>query len=304
MNILHNISTILGLSQATRTKLMAQWRRISHWLPDYYYPTNSYGLNEEPRNKKITVSLTSYPGRIKTVAYTIETILNQTVKPDRLVLWLGEEKFPNKEYDLPQNLKRLFNFGLTIGWTRDIRSYTKLIPAVKAYPNDIIITVDDDNLYQPFLIEKLIESYKVEPAAAHTFIGPQILVNADGTIGSYNDWKYDAPPDTSYSNITLGAGGMLYPPHCHTEELFNESNFKLLAPTTDDLWFWAMTVLAGRKIHRVMSGLGSFYPCFFANQASSLWSKNIDSNNGNDKQLASILETYPIVKQRLMGEIE
>ena len=91
--------------------------------------------------------------------------------------------------------------------------------------------------------------------------------------------------------------------HRRYDEVFNEQVFKKIAPTTDDLWFWAMTVLAGRKIRRVVSGLGDYFPCYFANQSASLWSVNIDPGEGNDKQLKAILDAYPVVLERLLGSV-
>ena len=98
-------------------------------------------------NKKIIVSLTSYPARIDVVNTTIESILNQSLKANRIILWLAPEQFPNKEKDLPDKLIKLKKYGLIIDWYHDIGSYKKLIPTLKLYPNDIIVTADDDVLY-------------------------------------------------------------------------------------------------------------------------------------------------------------
>lgn len=54
--------------------------------------------------QKIIVSLTSYPARISTVHLTIDTLLSQTRKADKIILWLAPEQFPNKEDDLPAQL--------------------------------------------------------------------------------------------------------------------------------------------------------------------------------------------------------
>ena len=54
--------------------------------------------------QELIVSLTSYPARIDTVNQTIETLLNQSLCPDKVILWLAPEKFPNREADLPQQL--------------------------------------------------------------------------------------------------------------------------------------------------------------------------------------------------------
>ena len=106
-----------------------------------------WGLNTEKRDVRVIASLTTFPERITSVKETIKALLLQTCKPDELVLWLANEQFPEGEQSLPQDLLALKEFGLTIKWCKDIRSYKKLIPALKEYPNDIIITFDDDYYY-------------------------------------------------------------------------------------------------------------------------------------------------------------
>lgn len=89
-------------------------------------------------NNNLIISLTSHPKRIKNSHIAIESLLKQTIKADKVILWLGKDKFPNKEQDLPNELLKLREKGLTIEWCKDIGSYTKLIPALKKYPNSII----------------------------------------------------------------------------------------------------------------------------------------------------------------------
>ena len=96
MGMLHTIGNVFGLSQEMRNHIAARWKGITRWKPAFYRPVTSWGLNNQPREEHMTISLTTYPGRIKTVHFTIETLLNQTMKPDRVVLWLGEDKFPGK----------------------------------------------------------------------------------------------------------------------------------------------------------------------------------------------------------------
>ena len=57
--------------------------------------------------KQVIVSVTSYPARINEVVLAIKTIYRQTMLPDKVILWLGEEKFPNKFDDLPKELLQL-----------------------------------------------------------------------------------------------------------------------------------------------------------------------------------------------------
>ncbi|MDR1614865.1 MAG: glycosyltransferase, partial [Campylobacteraceae bacterium] len=87
---------------------------------------------------ELIVSLTSYPARIKTVHKTIETLLSQSHKADKVILWLTYEEFPNKEKDLPKELINLTKSGLSIFWCENLKPYNKLIPTLKEYPNSII----------------------------------------------------------------------------------------------------------------------------------------------------------------------
>ena len=80
------------------------------------------------------------------------------------VLYLATDEFPRREEDLPRELLALRSERFEIRWTTNIRSYKKLIPALKDFPDDIIITFDDDLLFRPELVERLLIGYKKYPA--------------------------------------------------------------------------------------------------------------------------------------------
>ena len=90
-----------------------------------------YGITSEKRNPQVIVSLTSYPARMPFVHVALNTLLTQTFKPDRVILWLAEEQFPNIENDIPEEVLKLKDYGLEIRWTEDIKSYKKLLPSLK-----------------------------------------------------------------------------------------------------------------------------------------------------------------------------
>ncbi len=60
------------------------------------------GIRDNGLTNKIIISLTSFPERMDEIHYALYSLLTQTFKPDMLVLWLGEEQFPNKESDIPE----------------------------------------------------------------------------------------------------------------------------------------------------------------------------------------------------------
>lgn len=59
------------------------------------------GVNQQQRNPRLIVSLTSFPQRIGEIQYTLYSLLKQTCKPDAVILWLAEDEFPNREKDIP-----------------------------------------------------------------------------------------------------------------------------------------------------------------------------------------------------------
>lgn len=249
-------------------------------------------------SNSIIISLTSFPARIKTIHKTIETIINQTYKPDKIILWLGEEQFPNKDNDLPQELLNLKDKGLEICYCEDIRSYTKLIPTLKKYPNDIIVTIDDDILYMNDWLEKLVKAYQENPNYIHCHRAHLILFNKQGKILPYKKWKFAVSRvKTSYNNFLTGVGGVLYPPNSLHPDIFNEQKFKELAPFADDIWFWAMAVLNGTKINVIKNNYTKL-KYVDGTQECGLYQINVNSRK-NDEQLANVLKEYPQIMTKI-----
>lgn len=50
---------------------------------------------------------------------------------------------------------------MEIAYCPDYRSYKKIIPTLRKYPEDVIITIDDDVLYGHETLEYLINAYLV-----------------------------------------------------------------------------------------------------------------------------------------------
>ena len=220
-----------------------------------YSPATEYGVTREKRTPQVIVSLTSFPARINTTHLAINTILRQTFKPDRVILWLAEEQFLNKEADLPSELIKLKDLGLEIKWCEDIKSYKKLIPALKEFPNDIIVTADDDIYYQEDWLESLYKVYEQNPnnvvvqrVRRIKLDNNKIKVISNRKIVSVD---FSSP---SYFNQMLGGSGCLYPPNSLHNEIFNTNKALNLLPTNDDIYFWAMTILNKVKI-KVAKGL-------------------------------------------------
>jgi len=137
---------------------------------------------------RLIVTLTTIPERISAVPVVIEALFCQTLKPDMIVLYLGYDKFENREQNLPKELLDQRERGLSIYWVKDVGCFTGLIPALIDFPDDIIINIDDDINYNKRFIEELYYSYKKNPCAIHTHAANRILFDFDDNIFPYLNW--------------------------------------------------------------------------------------------------------------------
>ena len=95
------------------------------------------------QDSSVIISLTSYGKRVRRSAvYTVYSLLHQSVRAERVVLWLNEEEYDS--HSLPSDLRFLCNYGLEVRFGKDIGSYTKIIHSLSAFPDKHIITADDD----------------------------------------------------------------------------------------------------------------------------------------------------------------
>ena len=86
-------------------------------------------------------------------------MLHQTIKPNKIILWLDQTAYNTYE-SIPIALHRQEARGLEIRLCEDIKSYTKLVPALINFPNAVIISVDDDIIYPIDFVERLYRAYK------------------------------------------------------------------------------------------------------------------------------------------------
>ena len=90
--------------------------------------------------QQVIVSLTSFPPAISYAARAVQSILNGSVLPDKVVLYLtfaefGEKGIPKDLQELAKNNPRFEIRDYPI----NIRSYRKLVPALTDFPDAIIV---------------------------------------------------------------------------------------------------------------------------------------------------------------------
>jgi len=261
-----------------------------------------FSIFEGKRIPELVVSLTSYPERMSDLKYTLHSLLNQSMKPDKIVLWLTYEEFPDKENAISNDILKFKNNGLTIKFCHNLKSYNKLIPALREYPEDIIVTFDDDIYYEEGRLERLYMAYQKNPLYIHCHRASKVTFYEDDKIKPWSLWKRGAlcngnETKPSLLNSAAGFCGILYPPHSLHQDVFNEELIGKLCPNNDDIWFWAMAVLQGTKINLVKENMKDVV---YVNPerelgliGRTLAATNVGKNK-NDEQLEAILEHYKI----------
>ena len=255
--------------------------------------------------QQVIVSLTSFPPAISYAARAIQSILNGSVLPDKVVLYLTFAEFGEK--GIPQDLQELAKNNPRFeirDYPINIRSYRKLVPALTDFPDAIIVTIDDDVNYHPNMLRDLLELHKQIPNAVLAHRAKCIKPNKP-----YNKWKkyrwyhfIGKKIHASFRNIQTGVGGVLYPPHSLKSDMIDVDLFTEIAPTTDDIWFWAAAVSNDIPVipvpfgHNKPKGLG---------KPRELSLKTINFKSGadrNDAAFKAILNKFPIVKQKIENE--
>ncbi len=244
---------------------------------------------------EIIVSLTTHGRRLYEVYLAIESIMQGSMKPNRIVLWLSKDI---QSKPLPHTLLNQINRGLVVQYTDDIGSYTKLIPALKVYADSVIVTIDDDILYPYDTLELLFSAYQKHPQCICANRIMDITLDNQGWPTSMLTWKELEDKDrVSKFNFFEGVGAVLYSPHCFTDEVLTQSVFSVICPTADDVWFNCMALLSKTAV--VPANLHySRFPLLINEsiQDSALWRINSsDRISLNDKQLRAVMKKYNLL---------
>ena len=258
------------------------------------------------------VSLTSYGKRLTdTAPCAIITLFNQTVQPDKIILWISEEDKKN----IGKFLRKLVKKGLEIRFCENLGPYTKLIPSIREFPDCYIVTADDDIYYPANWFEQLMTEHKKNPTKIICHRVHGINVDSNKKPLSYVDWDFGIEPKTYFENtkhslscvFPTGVGGILYPPHCFYKDITNIDLFMKLAPKADDIWFWAMAVLNkkyfGKESPYIVLENGYSKELHEVEpeqqqNGNALMNYNV-AESGNDKQLKAVIEYFPQLNEVL-----
>jgi hypothetical protein len=239
---------------------------------------------------QLIVSLTSHPPRFPMLRQALDSLLDQDMRPDAVVLWLARHEFAS----LPSDILRLD--GLTIRQCEDLRSYKKLIPALEHYPGAFVLTADDDLVYPRTWVRSFAEAFRGPHAK-------EILLRRARGVGAlagvalpipYNDWPLLPPNTEGIWHFPTSCHGMLVPPGAFSDrnpalaaEVMDMAKAQQLCPMNDDIWWYWMGLRAGSTFRVIDGDPIRDLPT----GKDGLWSQH-NRDGGNDRQIAAMIEAY------------
>lgn len=246
--------------------------------------------------KGLIVSFTSFPARINDVWKVVVSLKNQTVLPEKIILWLSKDQFP-AESSIPQSLWNqvddLFEIQMVDG---DIRSHKKHHYSLLLYPEKSFITCDDDVIYDSEMIERLVECSRKNPNCITANRTWKIQFSADGNAVHYNDWGPAGDPCEKKDLMQVGIGGVLYPPHCLHELVTRKDLFMTLIPMADDIWLNCMARLNNTPVVQTKRNVVSLP---IKNDSPSLFTEN----NGQGKNQIQLQELRNYLRENGLKDV-
>lgn len=244
-------------------------------------------------HKDLIVSLTVKPSRLSKVHLVIKSILLQSIVPRKIILWIPRDEWPTD--GLPHELEVLRSDRFMVRKIDvNLKSYNKIKPAIEEYPNSYIATADDDILYPPWWLDKLLKAYQENPKTVVGYRTFQMQWEGDD-LTSYRSWKFGDNTKVSGRLLPTGVSGILYFPGCLNTDSFDSSQIEKLAPTADDLWLKVQLVKSGIGVRQVEK-YAQHFPIIPDTQKSGL--KKINKH-ANDLQLAALMEYFDLKKEDL-----
>ena len=118
----------------------------------------------------IYVSLTTIPQRIKNINKSIDSLLKQSLKPDKIFINIPFKYRRFTETISDDLIPKFDNSIIEVTRCEDCGPGTKLLGSInKLSDNSLVILADDDNVYEDYMIEKFYHYYSIAPNNSYSF---------------------------------------------------------------------------------------------------------------------------------------
>ncbi|ODN32491.1 hypothetical protein BFX47_22325 [Vibrio parahaemolyticus] len=241
----------------------------------------------------LIVSLTTYGSQINDVHYVIKSIVAQTLRPSKIILWLDENEYD--EFSVPLNLKVLYKYGLEIHFCKNYRSYKKIIPTIKNFHTYKVITIDDDYIYPSDMIELLVRESEKYPGYIIGHRAHKISFDRKNRLKEYNCWDFETTCSKEGHDIFLtSGGGTLFPPNVFNNDFLDDKLFMELCPTADDVWI-KVNALLNDVVCKKVDDSRHWQKRFVSIESSNVALSSLNVGKSmNDKQLRKAMNYFGI----------
>ena len=118
----------------------------------------------------IYVSLTTIPSRIKNLNKSVESLLKQKCKPNKIFINIPNKYKRFSEIIAKDHIPKFGDPIVEITRCEDFGPGTKLLGSLgKFKENSLVILADDDHIYEDYMIEKFNHFYSKSPENAYSF---------------------------------------------------------------------------------------------------------------------------------------
>lgn len=185
----------------------------------------------------IIVSVTTTKSRLNFLFYALQSILNQSYSNYRVVVNLSKES-----YLLDEGVDEIPNWleapNIEVRIVKNYGPYRKLIPLINdVSDNDLIITADDDVLYSPQWIQKIVDLAMIHSNCIVCGRARVIKRNILGRFQNYANWPLVKGNATGLDFLPIGCSGIGYRKNLLDVDFLKDPFYIAAAPTADDIWF-------------------------------------------------------------------
>lgn len=227
----------------------------------------------------LTVNLTTTHSRLHLCSATVWSLMNQSLKPDFIVLWISRDSYLSDEgiKQLPDFVKKfnIINNILVVNYVSNTGPYRKIIPALrKGNESDIMVYADDDVIYGNDWLKILVDCFNRYDRKCVVASRVRIIdKNIFGVTKSYSSFDISNSENKfNESFIITGVGGAILTKNLIDSQYLNDDSFIVVAPKTDDIWISKIIELSGTSVISCPQALSQVHEIQHSN--SSLSSQN------------------------------